>query len=971
MATVGTGTTATLAVGDVITATGIGTSGNTITVTTQFSLTTTPSTITTDVSGFETGTTVGPISATVATSGGTNVPATVAGAFTLDTTSGSKTAILRLTAVSGATVAATVPAGSIVTSANLPSNDYVVSTSASAVTDSAPATLTLAKAATATATLTAATVNATSSTTVAPSFGEGSTTPVTFYVSGSGFAADGGNVSMTSSNPDLVFSSITELSSTLLVATVTTKASTTSGSASITLTDNNGTSTALAGALTVTPAPTVTSISVTSIPANQATGTAFTITGTNIEASTSDTITFTSLVDGTSLEVSPSSTWSSTTQGSPTATPTSTSISGYVWGKNATTQLSATAGNYSVTVTNADGGSVTSGAIFAVSGFGATSISPSSVKATATAVPVTITGSGFQSGAVVATSCSNVTIVANTTVLNNPNSISFSVTTNGATPGECAITVTNPNTGSGNGAVSTINLGIGAYSSTSAPSITSVTMTPTTPLPVGTGEGGSNPVAASMSIVGTGFDPNNGVTLKAYVGTSTTQDNNITGTCTVGAAGTSMLCSIVVASGASAGAHSITVTNSGTSGTTSSAFAGAVTIAGPAITAQSPAAIPVNAPIGTVITLTGTGFTNTTSATVNANGNTGLAGIFAVVSPTSATLTVTGSPTAASPSNPASIVLSQILVNGSSVQSSPFYLTISAAPQVTGNITYVTGTTGVGAGATAQKIVINGTGFATGVTVTAFTNAYGVADTNVKATVTSVNTAGTTITATVAVPAGDVNISDGYTVTNTDGGTVKVAAFGTGSLAINAGPTITSVTPATVTANSTSAFTIVGTGFTTGSVVSTTGTNATCGADTFVSATQLTVTCTFGAAGSTAVSLVVTNADGGSATSAAVLAAGTPVTPPVTPPAVNLHTTGAHGFAVVGRTVTITITGGGFYGQPTLTSTAVGVRAVVVKDNGKMLTVRVTTTSVRARGWHTFTIRLANGKMAKVNYLTK
>ncbi|MHB1208924.1 MAG: beta strand repeat-containing protein [Acidimicrobiales bacterium] len=85
----------------------------------------------------------------------------------------------------------------------------------------------------------------------------------------------------------------------------------------------------------------------------------------------------------------------------------------------------------------------------------------------------------------------------------------------------------------------------------------------------------------------------------------------------------------------------------------------------------------------------------------------------------------------------------------------------------------------------------------------------------------------------------------------------------------------------------------------------------------------------------------------------------------------NLHTTGAHGYAVVGRTVVITITGGGFYGQPKLTSTAVGVRAVVIRDNGKMLTVRVTTTSVRARGWHTFTIRLANGKMAKVNYLTK
>ena len=155
----------------------------------------------------------------------------------------------------------------------------------------------------------------------------------------------------------------------------------------------------------------------------------------------------------------------------------------------------------------------------------------------------------------------------------------------------------------------------------------------------------------------------------------------------------------------------------------------------------------------------------------------------------------------------------------------------------------------------------------------------------------------------------------------------------------------------------------------TGYVVTATSgnTTVTCGT---VAATATTCTVT-GLAASTAyaVTVAAVNAIGTSpvATASATTSAATVV---VTTGRPHIFTTGAHGTAVVGKTVTITISGGGFYGQPTLTSTAAGTRASVSHDSGSLLTVRVTVTSASARGEHTFTITLANGKSAKVNYRT-
>jgi hypothetical protein len=82
-----------------------------------------------------------------------------------------------------------------------------------------------------------------------------------------------------------------------------------------------------------------------------------------------------------------------------------------------------------------------------------------------------------------------------------------------------------------------------------------------------------------------------------------------------------------------------------------------------------------------------------------------------------------------------------------------------------------------------------------------------------------------------------------------------------------------------------------------------------------------------------------------------------------------LHAIKVNGAAVVGRTVTLAIVGTGFYGAPKITSNEAGTMAVIAHDSGKLLTVRVMVKAGSRKGEHTFTIRLANGKSCRVNYV--
>lgn len=551
--------------------------------------------------------------------------------------------------------------------------------------------------------------------------------------------------------------------------------------------------------------------------------------------------------------------------------------------------------------------------------------------------------------------------ISSTTGAVSTTSAALSVVVNHyATSGLYDVYVMNPPSGPTASAQAFLVGGLGvSTASNSVPVVTATALSPTGMLEVGSA------TTYTLTITGSGFGPSSSV---AFGPGTTAGPSTVTASgCVANTTGTTLTCTVFAATNSVAGAYNVVVTNAAAG----PMFTKALTVDGPVITAQAPASIGVGAAIGTVITLTGTGFSGTASGTIS--GGSGFNATFAEVSATTATLTLTGSPNSTDATNSAAgtnptLNVNQVLANGYHVLTS-YVVAIGPAPTVTG-LAYVSGATtvpvtflaGIGRGAVNMPIVITGTNFATGVTVGSFVDPNSVADAGVTVTNVVVVSA-TKLTASLSIAAADVNLSDGYTVTSANGASVKVAAYGTGALYIEAGPTIASVSPSAVTSSSTITFTLTGTGYKTGdSTVTSSSTNATCGSTTFVSTTSLTVACTFGVVTS-AVSLVVTNNDGGMATIALTV-------PVVTPPAPGLHASRVVGHVSAGKTVTINILGTGFYGRPTVSSHA-GTRALVTHDTGKMLTVRVTVARGSRNGMFTFTITLANGKSCKVHYIQR
>jgi large repetitive protein len=786
--------------------------------------------------------------------------------------------------------------------------------------------------------------------------GPGDSGTFSITASAATFAGDGGNATITSSIPGVTFSSLvdTDPAFETITGDYATAATATAGPATLTITDDAGTFTAT-NAITVDTGPTATSLSVTSMgDVPTAVLTPDTITGSGFFSEGTAThhnpvVTLTSTVNGTTL-TSPAADVTA-----PAVYPGSSTLTFEVSPFNSVTGGPATPGTYTVTVTNPDGGTVTTGAIFTITGDEVTNVSPSSVPNTvSTSYSVTINGGGFETGATVylyntgtaitsppaASNCTDGTLTA---TLSSADEFTGTLTTAAAVPnGTCDVYVLNGAAGdNGDGYDLVGAIGFGADASLVAPTITSSSLTTGTALTVGA-------PSTTVVLTGTGFG-SNGVVSSTLDPAGVAGEATLTG-CIADGAGTALTCN-VFAGAALAGVEGnyTAVVNGGT-------LADAFTVGGPAITTIAPTALAIGAPIGTTIAITGTGFSPDTSGAVVDTGGDLLAGNFEYVSATSVNFVVTHSPSHATSVD--TLAVTGVDAYGYSVSSAPVNLTIDNTPTVS-SLTYATGTTGVGIGATAQKLVINGSNFATGATVGTFVNSSGVADPDVTATVTTVTA--TTITATIAIKTGDTNTIDGYTVSNTDGGATKVIGVAPLGLTIDAAPTITAVSPVTATPSSTNAFTITGTGFLAGAVV-TPSSDGTCGTATVASATSITVSCTLGAASSTAVTLSVSNLDGGTAVSGTVL--GSVAVAP------SFHVTGAHGTAIAGKTSTLTISGTGFYGQPRITSTAAGTKVGVTKDTGKLLTIRVTTKAGVA-GEHTFTITLANGKSGKANYSIK
>jgi hypothetical protein len=788
----------------------------------------------------------------------------------------------------------------------------------------------------------------------------------TFVIAGSGFAADGSTTTVTSSAPGLTFTNVAEpAGGASVTGSFSSTSATVPGNYTLTVTDDTGpsTSTTTATGVVVDANSTVTTVA-PATPVTQANGNVNTLTVVTITGSgfvTGAKVTFQNSTDGTSLASAAvagdftAGVANAGDQGTATFV-SATSLTAVVSPTNSITGATEAAGTYNVTVVNPDGGTTVDAAALTVIPYGVTSVTPSALVPTTTSTntAVTIAGAGFEPGASVSlTGCSEADAVSPVAIssVTSATSITATIPEIGTALQLCGLTVQNPTIANGgNNALFSLPgaLGIGE-ASTVAPTITATNAT-TALVPAA--------AATTVTFTGTGFSQYSGA--DAYVGTGTTA-GGVTLNNPSGNTGTAVTFNVSAASGATAGPYNVVVYNTSLVDASSNAFPAAVSVAGPVITSQTPTGLAVGSPIGTTVTLTGTGFTNTTTGTITDGTGGVLQGLISYVNATTMNLVLTTSPnnlssTTGDFANPPTITLSD---SANHVVSAPFTMKIDAAPVVTG-LTYAVGTD-VGVGAVAQVVHINGSGFATGVTVGSFVNGNSVADPDVTATVTSINLAGTQITATIAIKAGDTNIADGYSVTNTDGGVVKVAATLT-ALVIGAGPTIASVSPATATPSGTTAFTITGTGFQTGATVAASS-DGTCGSATVVSATSITVSCTLGAASATPVTLAVTNVDGGSATSATVLAASAPVAP-------KFHVTHVNGSAVAGKTVTITISGTGFSGQPKIKSSLAGVKAVVSHDSGKLLTVRITTPKT-GKGEHTLTVTLASGKSGKVNYSTK
>ncbi|MGC2168561.1 MAG: hypothetical protein WA580_05610, partial [Acidimicrobiales bacterium] len=775
----------------------------------------------------------------------------------------------------------------------------------------------------------------------------------TVAITGTNFIDDGGTVTLTSSGADFTFSSVVETSTTTATAnySATNAAGTVdaaAGTFDTTIVDNSGTSTT-DNDLTVTAAPTFTDAAPT--PIYEGTGAnTVTITGSGFE--TGATVTFAS--DGDGPTVGGTAVGTGLTDSVTSVSADGTTIVLSVTPTNPANSAAATLGGYDVIVANPDGGSVDSGPdAFTVTN-GIQEVSPSAVPGTASTSTdtVALTGSGFEPGATVyvgntaavtpavttdpAACSTQITVTSASVTTGNSATLNFSEIGTGML--ECTVSILNPDAAhGGNGDSYSSAAGALAVGEASlvAPIVTAATA-PTTPVAVGAAS-----TTTPVSLTGTGFSQ------YSQLGTSDADAADFIFDATTSSTGTSITAPVAVLTGANEGGVDVWVSNSGVD---SAPLANAFSVAGPSVTSSSPAAVATSAGYGTTLTLTGTGFTPTTTGTL-----TGATGIVSYVSATSMTVTLTGAVTAAAGGD---VVVNLTQATATGDVNTTFDIPVDAAPAVT-SVSYPVGApTEVGVGSKGTTVYLNGSGFATGATVTAFTNLSGVADPNVTATVSKVTSG--QLTLSVAVTAPDTNTAVGYTVTNTDGGTVKVAAS-VAPILLGAGPTITGITPATGAAGATTAFTVAGTGFEAGAVVTLTPANGTCGAATVVSATSITVSCTLGTPSSVATDLVVTNPDGGSATGAtAVLAAAA-----AKKAAFKVGAT--HGTAIAGKWSVLTISGSGFYGQPKITSNAKGSKIGVTKDTGKVLTVRVWTKK-GISGEHTFTIRLASGKTGKSNY---
>ena len=273
----------------------------------------------------------------------------------------------------------------------------------------------------------------------------------------------------------------------------------------------------------------------------------------------------------------------------------------------------------------------------------------------------------------------------------------------------------------------------------------------------------------------------------------------------------------------------------------------------------------------------------------------------------------------------------------------------------TGVLTVAPSAVLAGAKAATFTITSSTAGLKTGATVTAGSPLITVG------TVTFVSGSAITVSLASAAVTGTVVVGTTLTVTNPDGGTASPA------FSINPGPTVTGAyfVP---TFSTNVEVNVTGTGFEQGMTATSsnaayTVTVANVNASGF--SLTLLVSTTSAASAGTNSNIVLTNPDGSAVTF--VLNGG----PAPKPAPKGPHAVRVVGSARAGKTVTITVLGSGFYGQPRIVTNARGTRATVSHDSGTSLTVRIFEAKNVKKGLHVMKITLANGKATNAKYTIK
>jgi hypothetical protein len=727
-----------------------------------------------------------------------------------------------------------------------------------------------------------------------PSPGGGTSLPVIFVVaspnpvptitsiSPSSATAGGGSFTLTVNGTNFISSSTinfngsahatTYVSATQLTATIGAAEIATAGTYGVTVTNpapGGGTSSAVTFTVN-NPVPAVTTLLPSSATAG---GASFTLTVNGTGFVSGSTVSFNGVVRTTTFV-------------------SATQLTAFILASDI-----ATAGSYSVTVTNPSPGGGTSASVtFVVNAVNPiptiTNLSPSTVVAGGSAFTLTVNGTNFVSASTVNFNGS----ARSTTYINSTQLTAAIPASDIATAGAFSITVTNPTPGGGtsNAVLLTVN--------NPAPSITTLSPASAT----------AGAASFTLTVNGTGFISSSTVNFNGNARTTTFVSN------------TQLTATILASDIAAAGNYNVTVTNPTPGGGTSAPVVFVVSAPNPVptITTLSPSSAMVG---GSAFTLTVNGTNFISASVVNFNG---VVRTTTYISATQLTATILASDIASAGTynvtvtNPAP---------GGGTSSAVTFTVNNPAPTIS-----TLSPTSATAGGTGFSLTVNGSGFVATSTV----NFNGTAKTTTYVSATRL---------TAVIQAADIATGGNFNVTVTNpspgGGTSSALIFTVN----NPVPVLSSIAPTTVIAGS-PAFTVTATGtnFVSTSSITFDGTAL---ATTIVSATQLTATVPASLVSSAKTSnLAVSNPAPGGGTSGTLTftvtdfsfaaASGGSTTATVTAgqtATYNLQLTPANGFTGI---VTMNCSG-----APSLATCNVSPSSANVNGAAVTVTVTVTTTA--------------------------